>query len=100
MSLRRYAPLKPSRGTTIPAGVRLAVLQRDGRCVGATLGWPGTHSLALELDHVRASHATGKKSETTVGNLVALCAECHRWKTEHGREARPQLIAYLEGVPS
>ena len=96
--LRRYSPMKPSRGTTIPAAMRLAVLQRDGRCVGATLGWPGTHSLALEIDHVRASGALGKKSATEPGNLVALCGECHRWKTDHGRAARPQLVAYLTGA--
>jgi 5-methylcytosine-specific restriction endonuclease McrA len=95
--IRRYAPMKQSRGTVIPPAVRLEVHLRDNGCVGARLGWPGTHSLALELDHVRAG-GMGMKSRGTADNLVALCAECHRWKTEHGREARPQLIAYLEGI--
>lgn len=98
MTLRRYAAMKPSRGTVIPAAVRLEVHLRDNGCVGARLGWPGTHSTALELDHVRASGGLGMKSRTTPDNLIALCGECHRWKTAHGREARPQLVAYLEAV--
>jgi hypothetical protein len=40
----------------------------------------------------------GMKSRGTEDNLVSLCLACHWWKTEHGREARPQLVAYLEGV--
>lgn len=95
--IRRYSPMKPSRGTVIPALVRLEVHQRDNGCVGYRLGWPGEHATRLELDHVRVG-GIGMKSESLPSNLVALCLECHRWKTEHGREARPQLIAYLEGV--
>lgn len=98
MTLRRYAPLKPSRGTVIPPLLRLEVLQRDDGCVGMLLGWAGPHTSALELDHVRAAHAVGMKSRTTADNLVALCGACHRWKTANGRLARPQLIAYLEGM--
>lgn len=97
MTLRRYAPMPKSRGTVIPAGIRLAVHLRDSGCVGARLGWPGTHSSALELDHVRSSGGLGLKSRTTEDNLVALCGDCHRWKTANGRAARPQLLAYLEG---
>lgn len=90
--------MKPSRGTDIPAAVRLAVHLRDKGCVGQRLGWEGPHTSRLELDHVRASGALGRKSSTTEDNLVALCAECHRWKTQHGRQARPQLLAYLEAI--
>jgi 5-methylcytosine-specific restriction endonuclease McrA len=89
--------MKPSRGTVISAAIRLAVHLRDDGCVGARLGWPGQHTSALELDHVRAG-GMGMKSRTTEDNLVALCGECHRWKTAHGREARPALLAYLEGA--
>lgn len=96
--LRRYAPMNPSRGTTIPASLRLTVHLRDNGCVGQRLGWPGPHTSALELDHVRASGGLGMKSPTTADNLVALCGECHRYKTAHGREARPQLVAYLEAM--
>jgi hypothetical protein len=52
----------------------------------------------LELDHVRASHGMGMKSETVESNLVALCGAHHRWRTTHGREGRPILLAYLEGA--
>lgn len=98
--LRRRTPLKPSRGTTIPASLRLQVHLRDNGCVGQRLGWPGPHTSALELDHVRASGAIGMKSATTADNLVALCGECHRWKTLNGRVARPELVAYLTAVSS
>ena len=98
--LRRYAPLAPSRGNVIPRAIRRAVHERDLGCVGEKLGWPCHQGRrGIELDHVRASHATGRKSETSVGNLVALCPDCHRWKTEHGREARPLLLRYLEALP-
>lgn len=98
MTLRRYEPMKPSRGTVIPAVIRLAVYTRDDGCVGAKLGWTGPHTSSLQVDHVRASGGMGMKSRTTVDNLVALCGACHRWKTENGRTARPQLIAYLEAA--
>lgn len=92
--MRRYTEMKPSRGTSIPPDVRLYVLRRDEGCVGFGR-FPTECSGALELDHVRASHGMGMKSETTAGNLVSLCGSCHRWKTEHGREARPILLDYL-----
>ena len=92
--------MKPSRGTVIPGDVRVDVLIRDSGCVGLRLGWPGPHTSALELDHVRASGGIGMKSRSTADNLVSLCGACHRWKTDHGREARPLLLAYLEGAAS
>jgi 5-methylcytosine-specific restriction endonuclease McrA len=93
--MRRYAPLKPSKGTVIPQAVRQAVLARDQGCVGRRLDWPGDCLGALELDHVRASHGMGMKSETSAGNLVALCGVHHRLRTEYGRIFRPRLIDYL-----
>jgi len=74
--------------------LRLAVLERDQGCVGFGR-LPGACEARLELDHVRASGGLGMKSRTTLDNLVALCSGHHRWKTEHGREARPILLAYL-----
>jgi 5-methylcytosine-specific restriction endonuclease McrA len=62
------------------------------------LGWPGEHTSALELDHVRASGGMGMKSRSTADNLVSLCGDCHRMKTLNGRVARPALLAYIEGV--
>jgi hypothetical protein len=38
----------------------------------------------------------GMKSESTRYNGVLLCQVHHAWKTVHGREARPLLIAYLQ----
>ena len=93
--IRRYAPMKPSRGTVISVDLRLALIERDGGCVGRKC-FAGSCSGALEFDHVRASHGMGMKSETSMRNLVTLCNAHHRWKTEHGREARPILLAYLE----
>lgn len=92
--MRRYAPVKPSRGTTIPPDLRIRVLSRDKGCVGFGR-FPVTCGGPLELDHVRASHGMGMKSETTENNLVSLCGNCHRYKTAFGREARPLLLDYL-----
>lgn len=103
MTLRRYGPMKQSAGTTIPLTVRMAVLERDRYCVCDRAYFPGAlvltcPRLPVELDHVRASHGMGMKSETTEANLVALSGQCHLWKTTHGREARELLLAYLERV--
>jgi 5-methylcytosine-specific restriction endonuclease McrA len=98
---RRYATPKASRGTVIPYPTRIAVLVRDARETGGCVGFkrfPGPCAGPLELDHVRASHGMGMKSATTEDNLVSLCGACHRWKTEHGRTARPILLDYLAGV--
>lgn len=100
MTLRRYTPLRPSIGTTWPPRVRQAILARDlGRCVCARAGFPlevigRCSGTPVELDHVRAG-GMGMKSESTVSNGVCLSADCHRWKTENGRTARPLLIAYI-----
>lgn len=90
--------MKQSRGTVIPPAVRERVLFRDRyQCVGLHLGWESHKtSVGLELDHVRASHGMGMKSATEETNLVVLCNDCHLWKTTHGREARPLLLAYLD----
>ena len=95
--MRRYAPLASSKGTVIPAGLRVTVLTRDNGCVGRGR-LPGECSGSLELDHVRASHAMGMKSRTEANNLVALCGVHHRWKTSFGREARPILLDYLASL--
>lgn len=96
MTLRRFTPLKASRGTVIPDEVRRMVILRDRGCVGPRAGLPGPCVNAIELDHVRASHGIGMKSETSARNLVSLCSSHHRYKTGFGREARPLLLRYLE----
>ena len=94
--IRRYGPIATSRGEQIDGAVRGEVQRRDGGCVGRRAGLPGDCQWSLGLDHVRASHGMGMKSPSTADNLVTLCGSHHRWKTEHGREARPLLLAYLE----
>lgn len=97
MTLRRYTSLKPSRGTTWPQGESDAIYDRDrNRCVAPSAGFTGDCWGGVERDHVRASHGIGMKSESTRRNGVLLCAVHHAWKTVHGREARPLLLAYLE----
>lgn len=104
MTLRRYAPLKRSRGTVWPPRVKQAIFERDGwECVGGKLGFPAHDALlcrAIEPDHVRASHATGMKSRSTVDNGATLGAACHRWKTDHGKEARPALLDWIAAHPA
>lgn len=97
MTLRRYAPISPSRGTVIPPTLRIEVFTRDGGCVGPRVGMGYPCVGALEPDHVRASHAMGMKSRTTADNLVSLCSQHHRMKTEAGRTWRPRLLDYLAG---
>ena len=94
MTLRRYAPMKQSRGTVIPTAMKLRVFRRDNGCVGFGR-LPGDCIGGLEPDHVRASHGIGIKSVTCDCNLASLCSSHHRYKTEHGREVRPILLDYL-----
>lgn len=96
MTLRRRTPLKPSRGTTWPTSESNAIYARDrGMCVGPVAGLVGDCYGGVERDHVRASHGMGMKSESTRYNGVLLCSVHHAYKTVHGREARPKLLAYL-----
>jgi hypothetical protein len=78
-----------------------AVRERDRGCVGPRVGMPGPCRGRVEHDHVRASGGLGMKSPTVRTNLVELCSEHHRIKTEGGRIWRPRLIEYIrskEGV--
>jgi hypothetical protein len=98
MTLRRYAPMKPSRGTVIPTAMKLRVRLRDAQMTGGCVGFrrlPGECFGGLEEDHVRASHGTGMKSVTCDCNLVSTCSAHHRYKTEHGKEVRPIFLDYL-----
>jgi 5-methylcytosine-specific restriction endonuclease McrA len=94
--MRRYTELRPSAGTQIPVAMRRRVLARDHGCVGPRIGLDGPCLGAIELDHIRASHAMGKKSETAEHNLVSLCGRHHLVRTENGRWIRPLLVAYVE----
>jgi hypothetical protein len=96
MTLRRRTPMKPSRGTTWPTEESDAIHERDRYCVGPRAGFQGDCYGGVERDHVRASGGIGMKSESTRYNGVLLCSVHHAWKTVHGREARPMLLAYLD----
>lgn len=104
MTLRRYAPIKPSRGTTWPwLDARVITVRDAGRCVASTAGFPADvlercQTVPVEKDHVRASGGIGMKSESRHWNGVLLCPPCHRWKTENGKAARPLLLDYLAHV--
>jgi hypothetical protein len=97
MTLRRYVPLKSSRGTVWPPDVLAQLRERDRLCVGYVIGMPGECFGNLEPDHVRASGGLGMKSRSTLDNAALLCSNHHRVKTEAGREWRPKLIDYIEG---
>lgn len=97
MTLRRYAPMKPSAGTRWPPEVVTeAVILHRGECLGAVVGMPGPCSGALEPDHIRASGGMGMKSESTLRNCAPMCSAHHRVKTNAGRTWRPLLIAAVE----
>jgi hypothetical protein len=64
-------------------------------CVGPVAGFQGACYGGVERDHVRASHGIGMKSESSRYNGVLLCSVHHAWKTNHGREGRALLLAYL-----
>lgn len=86
------------RKDPVTAAVRDAVLRRDNGCVGPRLGMPWRCHWHLELDHVRASGGLGLRSPSTPDNLVTLCSDHHRLKTEDGRRWRPVLLEYLRRV--
>jgi hypothetical protein len=70
---------RPRARQPIPAGLRFAVLARDGfRCryCGCTASEPG---VVLQLDHVVPVAAGGATSED---NLVAACADCNLGKSK------------------
>lgn len=96
MTLRRYSKPKKSRGTVIPSLVREQVYARDMGCLGPRVGMPEQCFGRIELDHVRASHGIGMKSESTLENLASLCSTHHRIKTDNGRTWRPVLVGWLE----
>ena len=87
-----------AKTSRIPDAVRKHVRERDRGCVGPRAGLPGKcRGGPLEQNHIRPSHGIGMKSPSTADNLVSLCAWVHhRWATEHGPEARPLLIAWVD----
>jgi len=95
MTLRRYAPLKSSRGTVWPPEVRAHVRSHYAGCLGPLAGMKGECLGQIELDHVRASGGTGMKSKSVAVNAAQLCSWHHRLRTEHGKEYRPRLLTVI-----
>ena len=88
---------------TIEKEVYEYVRLTDAGCVAPRLGLGLERKCfgRIEVDHVRASGALGKKSRTTADNLVSLCGQHHYLKTMNGRTWRPVLIRYInerEGI--
>lgn len=89
--------MRPSRGTEWPRDVSDAIHARDGVCVGPRIGLAGPCVGEVAKDHIRASGGMGMKSASTVENGALLCVAHHDFKTLHGREVRPLLLAYVQG---
>lgn len=97
--LRRYGPMKASRGTQWPPEVKGEITRLDGgRCVCERAGFPAEVVARcggdLETDHVRKG-GMGMKSDSVVSNGATLSAWCHRWKTDNGKVARPLLLDWI-----
>lgn len=92
MTLRRYTPMKPSRGTVWPPDVKAHVRIHQSDCIGPLAGMPGECGGQSEDDHIRASGGIGMKSLSIATNDARLCSWHHRLKTNHGKTWRPRLI--------
>lgn len=98
--MRRYAPMKQGTGTVWPSEVRVHVSSHQPGCLGPVAGMPGPCGGSVELDHIRASGAIGKKSKSIAVNGARLCGLHHRTKTEAGKTWRPvllRLVSLLHG---
>lgn len=93
--MRRGIGLRPTVGTTWPPDVREAVRFRDRSCIGPRIGMPYVCLGEVAVDHVRAAHGMGMKSESTERNGALLCFVHHRVKTENGREWRPRILDWI-----
>jgi hypothetical protein len=88
--------MKPSSGTTWSRDVRAHVATHYHGCIGPLVGMLGSCVGGIELDHIRASHGTGMKSDSIAPNAAPLCAGHHAIKTKAGRTWRPLLIALVQ----
>lgn len=85
---------KPHKDPVTPE-LREYILARDGHmCVGPRLEMDGPCDGRIEIDHV-VNGGTGKRGPSIPLNLVSLCSEHHRQKTDHARAWRPLLVRYL-----
>lgn len=84
--------------SNFPAPIVRQIRYRDQGCLGPRAGFPGRCGGGLETDHIRGSGGLQMKSPSVRTNGATLCAVHHRWKTDHGRTARPALIALVESL--
>ena len=96
--MRRKTALKPSRGTEWPREVREHVRSHQPRCIGPLAGMLGACDPGIELDHVRASHGTGMKSDSIATNAARLCNPHHYLKTANGKTWRPRLLSVIRAL--
>jgi len=95
VTLRRYSPLKPSRGTRWDPSVREHVATHQPGCIGSLAGMPGDCAGTSELDHVRGSGGVGMKSKSIATNCALTCSWHHSLKTREGKTWRPRLLAVI-----
>lgn len=98
--LHRRTPLRPSRGTVWPPKVIAHVHEHQEGCIGPLAGMPEPCAGGIQHDHLRASHATGKKSLSIAVNCARLCGLVHHpMKTTDAAWRGPLLsaIARLHG---
>lgn len=100
MTLRRYAPIAKSRGTVWPLDVREHVNGHQHGCIGHLAGMLGACAGSAELDHVRASHGVGMKSDSIATNAAQLCSWHHQLKTNAGKTWRPRLLTVIASLAS
>jgi len=98
MGMRRYSPIPKSRGTVWPPEVRAHVREHQSGCIGPLAGMLGHCDQGIELDHIRASHGTGMKSDSIATNAAQLCGWHHRMKTDGGKTWRPRLIDVVRSL--
>lgn len=100
MTLRRYAPIAKSRGTTWAPEVRRHVANHQPWCCGPMAEMPGECAGASELDHVRASGGISMKSLSIATNAAQMCSVHHRLKTNAGKTWRPRLLTVIAALAS
>jgi hypothetical protein len=73
------------------------IIARDHGCIGARLDMEGPCDGPIQIDHI-LNGGIGKRGPSIPLNLVSLCRDHHRAKTENARAWRPLLIEYVSTV--
>ena len=86
-----------TRRDPVTPELRIAVLERDRRCVASMFSDTDECRGRLTLDHVKDQPRMGKRAPSDRAHLVAICRAHHLdngWATSH----RPELREYLARV--